>query len=344
MEVARTWGAARSAGPGMGRWALRAARRVAGRMVPSAGVRQEMDLRDPSLLYREIFEAAPVAIAVLDDRRRLVDGNAELRRLLGRSPTDLRSRPLESVAVPGDSDRLAAAVSEADRAAGRPVVVEHRYVRAGGSQGWARTALRRLPEGDSRSWMVCTVEDVTRDQEALQEQRRQAEQDPLTGLLNRRGGDRRLRSALEKMALAGPVAVIICDADGLKQINDRYGHAAGDAALVNLARRLRGAVRAGDDVARMGGDEFIVVARVATLEEAETIADRCVHAVGEPLGRRAGGPEHVTISAGVAVALPGQSVDPGRLLAEADRALYDAKRQGGHRWHVAGRPAAAPEA
>ena len=140
--------------------------------------------------------------------------------------------------------------------------------------------------------------------------------------------------------MSGPVAVIICDADGLKQINDRYGHAAGDAALLKLARRLRGAVRAGDDVARMGGDEFIVVARVAGMGEAEAIAERCVRAVGEPLGREAAGPGHVTVSAGVAVAQPGQAADPGRLLEQADRALYEAKRRGGNRWYMS--PVSAP--
>lgn len=301
-----------------------------------------MDLRQRPGLYQEIFEAAPVAIAILDDRMRFVDGNARFLGLLGWSKTEMSSRSLECVATPADAARLMAAASDARRAAGDPVVIEHRYVGAGGSEGWARTAIRHLSQGGCGGSTVCAVEDLTRDQEALEEQRRQAEQDDLTGLLNRRGGDRRLRAALEKMALAGPVAVIICDADGLKQINDRYGHAAGDMALVRLARRLRGAVRAGDDVARMGGDEFIVVARVASVREAEAIAGRCVRAVSEPLGRGLAGPEQVTISAGVAVALPGQPVRPGVILEAADRALYEAKRRGGNRWLVG--PVSAEEA
>ena len=284
-----------------------------------------------------------MAIAVVDDKSRLVEGNAQLLGLFGWSDTELRSRPAEAMAAPEDVGRFSDAVAEAHTAEGRPVVVEHRYVGAGGSEGWARTAIRPLPQPGGEGWVVCAIEDLTRDQQALEEQRRQAEQDDLTGLLNRRGGDRRLRAALEKMALSGPVAVIICDADGLKQINDVYGHATGDVALVSLARRLRGAVRAGDDVARMGGDEFIVVARVVSAEESQAIAERCVRAVGEPLGRGPCVPQQVTISAGIAVALPGQPVHPGLLLDAADRALYEAKRCGGDRWVMGSVPARADE-
>ncbi len=288
---------------------------------------------EPAALYRAVFDSAPVAIAVLDSEMRLVDANAELEALLGRDLAGLRNLAVEDLAVGEDAGRLAGAAAEAQRAGGRPVVVEHRYRSAGG-EGWSRTALRRLDAAGCPGWTVCTFQDLTRDQQELEQHRREAEQDALTGLLNRRGGDRRLTSALQRLVMSGPVGVIICDADGLKQVNDRYGHVAGDEALRSLAGCLRSAVRAGDDVARMGGDEFIVVARVAGAEEAHAIAERCVRAVG----RRGDGDEgrcRVTISAGVAVAAPGQPVDPTRLLAEADRALYEAKRRGGNQWHAA---------
>ncbi len=286
---------------------------------------------DSAGLYRAVFECAPVAIAVLDSEMRVVDANTELAGLLGRRQSSMQAVTVGELAVPDDADRLIRAVHEARSAGGSPVVVEHRYRNPDG-EGWLRTAVRSLMEPGRPGWTVCTFHDLTRDQQALEQQRREAEQDALTGLLNRRGGDRRLTAALQRMVLSGPVAVIICDADGLKQVNDRFGHAAGDEALVDLAHRLRSAVRSGDDVARMGGDEFIVVARVAGLEEARAIAERCVRAV-EAAGGEGPGRCRVTISAGVALACPGQPVDPAGLLAEADRALYEAKRRGGDRWY-----------
>lgn len=291
---------------------------------------------DSAGLYRAVFESAPVAIAVLDPDTLVRGANAQLALLLSRDLASLRSLAVGDLAVSEDAARLTGAVREAQLAGDRSVVVEHRYRNPDG-EGWSRTAVRSLAGGDHPGWTVCTFHDLTRDQQALEQHRREAEQDALTGLLNRRGGDRRLTAALQRMVLAGPVAVIICDADRLKQINDRYGHAAGDEALVDLARCLRAAVRSGDDVARMGGDEFIVVARVAGADEARSIAERCVRATaaaGEDRPDRC----RVTISAGVALASPGEPVDPTGLLAEADRALYEAKRRGGNRWHVCDRP------
>ena len=284
-------------------------------------------------LYRVVFDHAPVAIAVLDAQLRVADANSHLVEMLGRGLSSLRSHPVGELAVADDAGRLTGAARQAQTAGGRAVVLEHRYPTAAGGDGWSRTALRSLHSSPCPGWAVCTLHDLTTEQQALEQHRREAEQDALTGLLNRRGGDRRLTAALQRMVMAGPVAVIICDADGLKQVNDRFGHGAGDEALVDLARRLRRAVRAGDDVARMGGDEFIVVARVASPEEARAIAERCVRSVGAEEDRDPDAPR-ITISAGVAVASPGEPVDPGRLLAEADRCLYEAKRRGGNSFYT----------
>jgi diguanylate cyclase (GGDEF)-like protein/PAS domain S-box-containing protein len=292
--------------------------------------------QDYSPVYRQVFAEAPVAIALLDGGLRIVDANTELLAMLGRDGRDLRGRAVEVLASPPHPARLALLARKALQGRG-PVEVRHRYRRADGEEGWARTWIRRVDSRNPNVLLVCVVQDFTNDQMALEEQRREAERDPLTGLLNRRGGDRRLRAALEKMARSGPVAVIVCDADRFKAVNDRFGHAAGDEVLAGIAGRLRSAVRDTDEVARIGGDEFIVVARVADQEEAAAIADRCVRIASGPF--RLGGPgihpERVTLSAGVAIAYPGGPVEPGSLLAAADRALYAAKAEGGGRWMMA---------
>ncbi|HET6965059.1 MAG TPA: sensor domain-containing diguanylate cyclase [Acidimicrobiales bacterium] len=311
------------------------------RASPAARALRDLDQREArSALYRTVFDEAPVGMALLDDGLRLVDVNEELVRMVGRSRDELRGQPLTVLASqdqPGRLGLMARKAASGAAAGAAAVVVEHRYPRPGGAEGWARTSIRRIGGGDPVVSLVCTLEDLTSDQIALEEQRRQAELDPLTGLLNRRGGDRRLRGALEKLAQSGPVAVILCDADRFKEINDRFGHAAGDELLSGVASRLRAAIRSGDDVARIGGDEFIIVARVANSDEAAAIARRCIGTTSQPFAFRVEGhpPQEVTLSAGVAVAYPGGPVEPGSLLAAADRALYQAKAAGGGTWKLA---------
>jgi diguanylate cyclase (GGDEF)-like protein/PAS domain S-box-containing protein len=317
-----------------------ARRRITARRSTAARLlRHPDDLQAPHSVYRRVFEEAPVAIALLDSDLRIADANRELLRMLGLTGGALQGRPVSVLAAPPHPPRLLLMAQKAATTTST-TVVEHRYRRADSTEGWSRTSLRRIESDDRPVTVVCTLEDFTSDQIALEEQRREAEQDPLTGLLNRRGGDRRLRAALERMAQSGPVAVILCDADRFKEVNDRFGHAAGDDMLAGIAARLRAAVRSGDEVARIGGDEFIIVARVANETEAVAIAERCVaQASGtvpsEPVEPPGGG---VTLSAGVAVAYPGGPVEPGSLLAAADRALYAAKRSGGSRWRLASAP------
>jgi two-component system cell cycle response regulator len=125
------------------------------------------------------------------------------------------------------------------------------------------------------------------------------------------------------------------DVDHFKSLNDRCGHATGDAALRELARRLRQHLRAVDVVARYGGEEFLAVISGAGLDEAEAVAERLRLAVAEEpfempeLGLRL----QITVSIGVAVAGPDATVDS--LIAEADEALYRAKELGRNRVEAA---------
>ena len=121
-----------------------------------------------------------------------------------------------------------------------------------------------------------------------------------------------------------PVGLIAIDVDDFKSINDEYGHARGDAVLRDLAYRLRKDLRAYDLAYRLGGEEFVVLAPGADLEETREVADRLVAAVRDkPVG---GVP--ITISLGVAAAARGDHFDYDRIFAEADTALYRAKAAG----------------
>jgi diguanylate cyclase (GGDEF)-like protein len=144
--------------------------------------------------------------------------------------------------------------------------------------------------------------------------RRLADVDPLTGLLNRRAYD----AALARRLVAGaPFALVLVDMDGLKELNDTRGHAAGNEALTRLSRTLAGAVRRDDDVARIGGDEFAVLVGGASSPEVGFLVERLAGTLA------AAG---VSASLGWAVA-PDEGTSASTLFERADERLYEHKAQ-----------------
>jgi diguanylate cyclase (GGDEF)-like protein len=149
--------------------------------------------------------------------------------------------------------------------------------------------------------------------------------DPLTGLANRDLLRDRAEHALDRSAAGAPLpALVFLDLDDFKHVNDRFGHAVGDALLLSVAERLSLCVRRGDTVARLGGDEFAVLVEPA--DYVDVVSDRVLQALEEPFDLPGEGPTRVTGSVGIAVAGPEDSAD--ELLAAADVAMYAAKRQG----------------
>ncbi|MBB5921719.1 diguanylate cyclase (GGDEF)-like protein [Actinoalloteichus hoggarensis] len=204
----------------------------------------------------------------------------------------------------------------------------------GPDDGQAATALSQYNAAlESELWMLREVRMATlisrRDHERLRRQHgditRQALQDPLTGLANRRALDERM-DLLVVDPDAHPLSVALCDLDGFKGVNDRCSHAEGDDVLRVVASTLRDTLRANDVVARYGGDEFVVLMPTTTLGDAEAALTRAVDAVRElPQDLSRG----VTLSIGV-VAVTHQE-GSGHALTRADAAMYQAKRGGGSR-------------
>ncbi len=153
--------------------------------------------------------------------------------------------------------------------------------------------------------------------------------DPLTGLATRRLLNIRLQYAVPRNRRAGThLAVLFCDLDGFKSVNDRFGHACGDEVLQTVAARLRRSVREEDLIARVGGDEFVIlVEELRDLAELQDLGHRLLAGVAEPVEL----PHcevRVRVSIGVAV-LPPHSSEGDEVLQVADRAMYDAKAAGG---------------
>ncbi|MBG0818550.1 GGDEF domain-containing protein [Planomonospora sp. ID82291] len=158
----------------------------------------------------------------------------------------------------------------------------------------------------------------------------QASYDPLTGLANRRTITARLDACS-----AGDVLLYL-DLDGFKAVNDTYGHDAGDALLVEVARRLRAAVREDDLVVRLGGDEFALLCPQASVHaDVIPLAERVLEAIAAPIGYDG---HELRVGTSIGIAVVDATTTPGDLVRKADAAMYEAKRAGRGRWVLAGPP------
>ncbi|MCK8666257.1 diguanylate cyclase [Pseudomonas azerbaijanoccidens] len=165
----------------------------------------------------------------------------------------------------------------------------------------------------------------------------QASHDSLTGLPNRAFFEGRLMRALRNAnKLNERVAVLFLDSDRFKEINDNFGHAAGDAVLVAVAKRVRAQLREEDLVARLGGDEFaVLLTPLHKTEDAERIADKIIASMDAPIVLPGDHQTLTSLSIGIAV-YPDHGVTPGTLLNAADEAMYQAKRLARGAQHTAG--------
>ncbi len=177
-------------------------------------------------------------------------------------------------------------------------------------------------------------------QQAMERIRELATRDELTGVFNRRHGMEMLRAWVPPRRRPrdneGPPALLLLDIDHFKAVNDQHGHPVGDAVLREVGRRLQDTLRASDVLSRIGGEEFMVALPGATLDEALGLAERLRSAIAATPVRHDPLQLPVSVSLGVALLGPGESLE--QLLARADAALYRAKHGGRNRVEAAEPP------
>jgi len=212
---------------------------------------------------------------------------------------------------------------------------EWTYVRKDGSRIWVNLAMTALKsEGDKIAGYLGIAFDITERKKLTEYVNHLAHHDQLTGLPNRVLLDDRMRQAIQRAKRnRHKVAVLMVDIDFFKRINDSLGHTAGDQLLDAVAKKLCSAVRQTDTVARMGGDEFVIVLpEFRDEKDAIKCAEAILHKVSTPtmLGNRE---VNVTVSVGVCI-FPDCAEDADSLLKNADAALYEAKESGRNSFHV----------
>jgi diguanylate cyclase (GGDEF)-like protein/PAS domain S-box-containing protein len=234
-----------------------------------------------------------------------------------------------SVIHPDDREGIAESMLRLEAGEAQRLMVQVRLMRGDGSIFHAHVAATALhnDEGEFVSLLV-TIDDAT---ERIELERR-ALHDDLTGLPNRAALSEYLDYALRRRT-PQPCAALFIDLDNFKTVNDSFGHAAGDDLLIHVAKQLRANLREGDIAARVGGDEFVVVCELDTVEHAFGVGERIRLAIQQGLDDTSPA-LGVTASVGVAVARAGD--DPAALIRRADTAAYIAKRSGKSRSEILG--------
>jgi len=249
--------------------------------------------------------------------------------VMGYRPEQLRGTTLAGLLHPGDE---AAAADLRARVAASDSSVEHfaelRVRHADGSWRWHEIIARNMIAHPAVRAVVSHQRDITERREAQDRIAYAAAHDPLTGLVNALTLTRDLDRALAQgTRYRHPVAVLFCDLDGFKAVNDTYGHAVGDRLLQAISGVIRRTIRDSDVAGRLGGDEFaVVLTRVNDDAEALAVARRIIAGIAGHASV-AGLRPTVGCSIGVALAYPG-GTDTRTLMRHADAAMYQAKRRG----------------
>jgi diguanylate cyclase (GGDEF)-like protein/PAS domain S-box-containing protein len=281
-------------------------------------------------LWAKVFEASSEAILILDHQHRLLSANAAFYRATGYAADDVTGKQADFVSAQHLGEGAIASIAAAvDRTSNWRGEAHVKLARGGEYPAWLIVSAVR-DRGGNVSHYICTLIDVTERKRSEARIQFLAEHDVLTELPNRALFAKRLGGELNK-ARDGEacVAVLFIDLDRFKNINDSLGHHVGDALLRSVSRRLLAAVRSGDTVSRLGGDEFTVILGGVgdAADAARVIDERIISLLREP--HRIGGMTlQVSCSIGVAM-YPTDGQDIGMLMQNADVAMYQAKAAGG---------------
>lgn len=276
---------------------------------------------DREATFEAVFDNAPIGIALVSLDGTFQRVNQALCGITGYSSQELTDLRFQDITHPDDVD---IDVNEATRLLQGEITtyqMDKRYYAKDGHLIWVHLSGSIVRNGDGQPLhFIAHIEDISarkRDEELL---RRQATRDPLTGVFNRSRLDEELaryRELADRHDYEDEAAVLMIDVDGLKNVNDKDGHAAGDDYLKTVADAISRRLRLSDVFARIGGDEFAVLLPHTSADQAQKLARALAEIV------KAKSPGSVCI--GIAMLRPGQMDDP---LQRADRAMYEAKRAG----------------
>jgi len=278
-----------------------------------------LELRRHEERFRSLVQNSSDIILILGRTGRVRNVSPAVGRVLGIPEREVLGAPWWRWMHPEDVVAVQAMIAGGPVAEGAAVTCQVRVHNAEANWRWLDVICADRLADPVIGGVVCNAREVTEARELQDRLRHQASHDALTQLANRALFHERLTTGLTD----APMAVLLIDLDGFKEINDTLGHHVGDGVLIRVAEVLRRCLRSQDTAARLGGDEFAVLLPGVTRPEAVQTADRLVEQLAEPVvieGHQVG----IQASVGVALGLPDQAE---ALLRAADLAMYQAKSQ-----------------
>ena len=289
--------------------------------------------RQHRLLTARVFTSTHEGIVITDANARIIEVNEAFSRItgygreevLGKNPSVLKSGHQDA---PFYSKMWQSILEKGhwkgevwNRRKSGEVYAEHLTISA-------------VPDENGEvSHFVGVFADITPLKENEKKLEKIAHFDALTGVPNRTLLADRMHQAVAQCQRSGNLlAVCYLDLDGFKPVNDQYGHDVGDYLLVDIARRMQGYLRGGDTVARIGGDEFVLLMALSTINEVDVALNRMLEAIAKPMRIKG---QMVKVSASIGVTLyPRDDAEPEALLRHADQAMYQAKQLGKNRYQI----------
>ena len=299
-----------------------------------ADISAERETKAKLQLAASVFTHAREGIVIVDPAGRILDVNATFTHITGYPREEVLGQPhsmlnagQQSAAFYADMDKALARYGQWSGEMWNRRKNGEEYLEA------STISAVRGPDGQTVNHVVLFT-DITQSRAQQHQLEHIAHHDALTNLPNRVLLTDRLEHAMIQSQRRGQSLVVAyLDLDGFKAINDRYGHSVGDELLVAIAQRMRTALREGDTLARIGGDEFVaILVDLERLQDAEPLLERLLHSASAPL-HLAGTVLQVSASIGVAL-YPEDKSDAEHLLRHADQAMYQAKQAGRNRYRL----------
>ncbi len=293
-------------------------------------------LRQREAGYRALVQNSSDILLVIHPNMTIIDLAPTAAGMLGYATDELLGTSLAKLLDPRDLNRAQLAIQRFHQSSGTSTSIHWRMRRKNGSLLDVEVVGNNLIDDPGVAGIVLSARDVSERKSLEASMLHQVLHDDLTGLPNRAAFTKILEAALSRTTLSGhSIAVLFLDLDRFKVVNDSLGHDAGDRLLVQVARRLRDSVRPEDTVARLSGDEFVVlVDNIAGPEPAIAIAEKIIHRIKEAI-RIDTHEVFVSTSIGIAIERGGpQGANTTTILRNADLAMYDSKSRGRCRYSI----------
>lgn len=292
-------------------------------------------LEEQRSLLQSVLNHAPLGIWMTDAQGKVKFANHNLCKALGVSEDVLLNAPHYLDLLPKQIAQRCAESDELCLAQKEPLRTQEQFIYPDGSERTLEVTRVRLSQAAPyKNALIGIAADVTERHEYEKQLERIAHFDALTNVPNRvLLADRLVQAMARTRRDKGMMAVCYLDLDGFKPVNDNYGHAVGDRVLVEVARRIKNAIREDDTVARLGGDEFVVLlVGILAPEECVSSLHRLLEVIHEPIEIES---HMVILSASIGVAIfPEGEQDADTLMRHADQAMYLAKQSGKNRYHL----------